>query len=120
MKKVFIFVWVFIVCSVFCFAQNIIGRWEKNFENGSKIVLIFNEDFFIAEGYYPDSQKTQFPRVEYFAQNNILRLFDSGGTGIYSEPMRFEYYVDRNTLVLIALNPGARVSRLEGRYSKMR
>jgi hypothetical protein len=118
-KNLFLMVFFIFFCKVFCYSQNIRGQWEKNL-NGLKIVLIFYEDQMEVGAIYPNGER-YFPGIgiEYFASNNQLIIFDYG-TGIYAEPPKYEYYISGNTLALIALNISARVSLMEGKYTRVR
>ena len=122
-KKPLFLVLFFMFSSVFCFSQSITGRWERNIEGGKMIIIISSNGIFEAGVISSDGKERYFPpelKFEYFASNNILRFLVVGGTGRYAEPSRYEYHVEGNTLILIALNDSARVSNLQGRWAKSR
>jgi hypothetical protein len=118
-KNIILMILIFVFCSVFCYSQNIRGQWEQNI-NGGKIILIFYEDKIEFGAIYPNGE-SYFPDIgiEYFASKNQLIIFDYG-TGIYSDPPKFEYYINGNTLALIALNASAKVAFIEGKYTRIR
>ena len=117
-KKSFL-VFLLLLIPVFCFSQSVRGQWERNIE-GTRIILIFTEST-LEVGVISSNGERNFPgvKIEYFASNNTLVIFDYG-TGIYAEPLRYEYYISGNTLTLIALNITARISGMEGRYTRIR
>jgi len=119
MKRVTFCVLLLVLGSVFCYSQNVVGRWEQRFETG-RIILNFNNESLGVEVILNNGQSTYVGLIPYFISNNILMfLNDTGGTGIYAERTKFEVHRNGNTLVLIALNPNAMVARIEGRYTRI-
>ena len=118
MKRVMFVVFLLVLGSVFCYSQNIIGRWEQTNENG-RMILIFEAEYFGMEIILNNGQRQSTGLiVPYFVSNNILRFLGDSGTGIYAEPARFEVHRNGNTLVLIALNANAIIAQIEGRYTR--
>jgi len=107
--------------SFVCYAQGIAGSWERTLPGGRQIIT-FSENRLESMEIMPASGERQalIARIYYFAADNLLRFFDETGTGILIESMRFEYHLDGDSLVLSALNPGASVSLLEGRWTRVK
>jgi len=119
MKRIIFGIVFLVLGSVFCYSQNIKGQWEKDF-NGAKLILIFYEDTMEAGVITPDGSRNFLGyKLEYFVSNDLLIIFDYG-TGVYAEPLRFECYINGNSLALIALNTHAKISYMDGKYTRRR
>ena len=121
-KKYLFIIGFLFFCSILCYSQSISGKWERYPVQGNpaKIVLTFSGNTLLFEVIDGNKVIRSSVSMEVFASKNVLTFPNTGGTGRYSESMRFEYQINGNSLLLRPLNPNAQVAGMEGIYTRIR